>query len=105
MPVPVDLTNYVLKSDTYSKTDSDAKFALKSDIPDTSSIRAYNDLSYCSTNKITLTVGKMAINGAPKILPFNEGAHIKFNASFVDYTEYFDFIFRTTSITEDVHTI
>ncbi|KAK8845757.1 hypothetical protein M9Y10_034702 [Tritrichomonas musculus] len=86
-------------SDTYSKTESDAKFALKSDI------RAYNDLSYCSTNKTTLTVGKMAYNGAPKILPFHDGAHIKFNASFADYTEAFDFIFRTTSITEDVHTM
>ncbi|KAK8857471.1 hypothetical protein M9Y10_015876 [Tritrichomonas musculus] len=47
----------------------------------------------------------MAYNGAPKILPFNEGAHIKFNASFADYTETFDFIFRTTSISGDVHTM
>ncbi|KAK8895960.1 hypothetical protein M9Y10_013846, partial [Tritrichomonas musculus] len=83
LPEPVDLSNYALKSE----------------------IRAYNDLSYCSTNKTILTVGKMAYNGAPKILPFNEGAHIKFNATFADYTETFDFIFKTTSISEDVHTM
>ncbi|WP_289705372.1 hypothetical protein, partial [Bacteroides acidifaciens] len=82
-------------------------YALKSEIPniDVNNVRAYDDLSYCSTDKTSLTIGVTGTLKLPSILPFAEGAHIVVDAVFDDGTEHLDFIFKTNSTTSDTHTM